>query len=186
MKSLHAAGLRGWQWLFLLEGLPSFFLAFATLCYLTDRPEQAHSVSGDLQPTGLGRRRPPLHADLVARPRARRAQPAAASRPACPTSFPGRGDGARPPGGRGQGGHSLAPARWWDPGRCPAQAGRAENRGRGLGSRPPFLGFAELLEECQLEARRTLEARVERVPGCPGGLGDNRRAGIRKPLRYDA
>jgi MFS family permease len=36
-----AAGLAGWQWLFLLEGLPSVVLGFATLYYLTDRPEQA-------------------------------------------------------------------------------------------------------------------------------------------------
>jgi D-galactonate transporter len=34
-------GLRGWQWLFLLEGLPSVLLGFATLLYLTDSPEQA-------------------------------------------------------------------------------------------------------------------------------------------------
>jgi MFS transporter, ACS family, tartrate transporter len=36
-----AAGLAGWQWLFLLEGLPSVVLGFVTLYYLTDRPEQA-------------------------------------------------------------------------------------------------------------------------------------------------
>jgi ACS family tartrate transporter-like MFS transporter len=35
-------GLRGWQWLFLLEGLPSVILGFVALFYLTDRPAQAH------------------------------------------------------------------------------------------------------------------------------------------------
>ena len=34
-------GLKGWQWLFLLEGLPSVFLGVVTFFYLTDRPEQA-------------------------------------------------------------------------------------------------------------------------------------------------
>jgi sugar phosphate permease len=33
--------LSGWQWLFLLEGLPSALLGAATLIYLTDRPEDA-------------------------------------------------------------------------------------------------------------------------------------------------
>ncbi len=35
------AGLAGWQWLFLLEGLPSVLLGVIALSYLTDRPEQA-------------------------------------------------------------------------------------------------------------------------------------------------
>jgi MFS transporter, ACS family, tartrate transporter len=35
------AGLQSWQWLFLLEGLPSILLGFATLAWLTDRPEHA-------------------------------------------------------------------------------------------------------------------------------------------------
>jgi ACS family tartrate transporter-like MFS transporter len=35
-------GLAGWQWLFLLEGLPSVLLGFVVLRYLTDRPEDAH------------------------------------------------------------------------------------------------------------------------------------------------
>ena len=36
-----AAGLAGWQWLFLLEGLPSVVLGVAALWYLTDRPADA-------------------------------------------------------------------------------------------------------------------------------------------------
>ncbi|MCE9532812.1 MAG: MFS transporter [Planctomycetes bacterium] len=35
-------GLRGWRWIFLLEGIPAVILGFVTLRFLTDRPEQAH------------------------------------------------------------------------------------------------------------------------------------------------
>jgi ACS family tartrate transporter-like MFS transporter len=34
-------GLAGWQWLFLVEGLPAIFLGAIVLVYLTDRPEVA-------------------------------------------------------------------------------------------------------------------------------------------------
>ena len=34
-------GLAGWQWLFLLEGLPAVMLGFVVLSYLTERPEEA-------------------------------------------------------------------------------------------------------------------------------------------------
>jgi MFS transporter, ACS family, tartrate transporter len=34
-------GLRGWQWLFLIEGLPAVILGFIVLATLTDRPEDA-------------------------------------------------------------------------------------------------------------------------------------------------
>ncbi len=34
-------GLRGWHWLFLLEGAPAVVLGFVVLYYLTDRPHQA-------------------------------------------------------------------------------------------------------------------------------------------------
>jgi ACS family tartrate transporter-like MFS transporter len=40
-------GLRGWQWLFLLEGAPAVFLGLVVLRYLTDRPEQANWLSPD-------------------------------------------------------------------------------------------------------------------------------------------
>ncbi|HUE64824.1 MAG TPA: MFS transporter [Rhizomicrobium sp.] len=36
------AGLHGWQWLFLLEGLPAFALSFAVLRFLPDGPARAH------------------------------------------------------------------------------------------------------------------------------------------------
>jgi ACS family tartrate transporter-like MFS transporter len=35
------AGLKGWQWLFLLEGIPSVILGVLVLFWLTDRPEHA-------------------------------------------------------------------------------------------------------------------------------------------------
>jgi MFS transporter, ACS family, tartrate transporter len=42
LLSLDGAwGLRGWQWLFLVEGLPAVILGIVTLWYMTDRPEQA-------------------------------------------------------------------------------------------------------------------------------------------------
>jgi ACS family tartrate transporter-like MFS transporter len=34
-------GLRGWQWLFLIEGLPPILLGFVTWFYLTERPSEA-------------------------------------------------------------------------------------------------------------------------------------------------
>lgn len=38
-------GLAGWQWLFLLEGLPAVVLGFVVLWFLTDRPEGATWLS---------------------------------------------------------------------------------------------------------------------------------------------
>lgn len=35
------AGLYGWQWVFLLEGLPAVVLGFVTLGFLPEHPEQA-------------------------------------------------------------------------------------------------------------------------------------------------
>ncbi len=43
----HRAGLAGWQWLFLIEGLPAVFLGLVTLWYLTDRPEGATWLKPD-------------------------------------------------------------------------------------------------------------------------------------------
>ena len=43
LRQLHSVwGLKGWQWLFLLEGLPAVALGVAVLFYLTDRPAHAH------------------------------------------------------------------------------------------------------------------------------------------------
>jgi ACS family tartrate transporter-like MFS transporter len=40
-------GLHGWQWLFIIEGLPAVVLAFVALGYLTNRPEEASWLSPD-------------------------------------------------------------------------------------------------------------------------------------------
>jgi len=38
-------GLAGWQWLFLVEGVPAILLGAIVFAYLTDRPETAHWLS---------------------------------------------------------------------------------------------------------------------------------------------
>ena len=48
-------GLRGWQWLFLLEGLPSVLLGLIALRYLTERPEDAEWLTAE-QRAWLSRR----------------------------------------------------------------------------------------------------------------------------------
>jgi ACS family tartrate transporter-like MFS transporter len=40
-------GLRGWQWLFLLEGVPAVVLGFITFRFLTDRPADAVWLTAD-------------------------------------------------------------------------------------------------------------------------------------------
>jgi MFS transporter, ACS family, tartrate transporter len=40
-------GLRGWQWLFLLEGIPALVLGFITFRFLTDRPAVAGWLTAD-------------------------------------------------------------------------------------------------------------------------------------------
>jgi ACS family tartrate transporter-like MFS transporter len=39
--------LHGWQWLFVIEGLPAFFLAFVVLAFLPDGPATASWLSGE-------------------------------------------------------------------------------------------------------------------------------------------
>ena len=42
LLELHGlGGLKGWQWLFIIEALPAVLLGFVALRFLTDRPEQA-------------------------------------------------------------------------------------------------------------------------------------------------
>jgi len=41
------SGLAGWQWLFLIEGIPAIILGFVTLIYLPDKPKQAAWLGTD-------------------------------------------------------------------------------------------------------------------------------------------
>jgi ACS family tartrate transporter-like MFS transporter len=41
LKLEGVAGLHGWQWLFLLEGLPTFLMGFSVLVVLKDKPDDA-------------------------------------------------------------------------------------------------------------------------------------------------
>ncbi len=57
MTSLNGVnGWQGWQWVFLLEGVPSVIAGFVTYFYLTDKPEQASWLTQ--------RERDLVHADL--------------------------------------------------------------------------------------------------------------------------
>jgi ACS family tartrate transporter-like MFS transporter len=40
-------GLRGWQWMFLMEAIPAVVLGFVVLVYMTDRPEKAKWLRDD-------------------------------------------------------------------------------------------------------------------------------------------
>ena len=40
-------GLKGWQWLFLIEAVPAVILGFVVLAYMTDRPEDAKWLKDD-------------------------------------------------------------------------------------------------------------------------------------------
>src|SRR5882672_4137691 len=42
-----AMGLRGWQWLFIIEGIPSILLGIVTWFYLTDRPAKADWLTSE-------------------------------------------------------------------------------------------------------------------------------------------
>jgi MFS transporter, ACS family, tartrate transporter len=58
-----AMGLKGWQWLFIIEGVPSILLGVVTWFYLTDRPEHAAWLSGE-QKTWLAAK---LNAEIAAK-----------------------------------------------------------------------------------------------------------------------
>jgi ACS family tartrate transporter-like MFS transporter len=49
LLAIHWGGLRGWQWLFILEGLPALFFGGMTWFYLTDWPRQAKWLAADEQ-----------------------------------------------------------------------------------------------------------------------------------------
>ncbi len=42
LLNVNWLGLAGWQWVFILEGLPAVLLGIVTFFYLTDRPREAH------------------------------------------------------------------------------------------------------------------------------------------------
>src|SRR4030081_4109506 len=42
-----AMGLKGWQWLFIIEGIPSVLLGIVTWFYLTDRPAKADWLTSE-------------------------------------------------------------------------------------------------------------------------------------------
>ncbi|MGZ4159949.1 MAG: MFS transporter [Neobacillus sp.] len=41
MDHVHIAGMAGWRWIFVAEGIPAVIIGITALFYLTDRPEQA-------------------------------------------------------------------------------------------------------------------------------------------------
>jgi MFS transporter, ACS family, tartrate transporter len=47
LEKIHWAGLAGWRWVFILEGILPFLMGFVTLCYLSDRPGQARWLPED-------------------------------------------------------------------------------------------------------------------------------------------
>src|SRR5947199_1984776 len=47
LKMGGAGGLAGWQWLFLIEGIPAIILGFVTLAYLPDSPKRATWLSAE-------------------------------------------------------------------------------------------------------------------------------------------
>jgi ACS family tartrate transporter-like MFS transporter len=48
-------GLKGWQWMFLMEGLPTVFLGIACLFVLTDKPREARWLSDEQRAWLVGR-----------------------------------------------------------------------------------------------------------------------------------
>lgn len=47
LLGLHHAGLAGWQWMFIMEGIPAIVLGGLAGWYLTDRPEEAAWLSSE-------------------------------------------------------------------------------------------------------------------------------------------
>ncbi len=46
LLGLHGGGLAGWQWMFLLEGLPAILLGAAVYATFADKPQEAHWLKG--------------------------------------------------------------------------------------------------------------------------------------------
>ena len=62
----EALGLHGWQWMFLVEGLPAVALGFVVLVFLTEKPGEAHWLSPE-QRNWLSSSIESEHADANAR-----------------------------------------------------------------------------------------------------------------------
>jgi MFS transporter, ACS family, tartrate transporter len=59
-------GLEGWQWMFLVEGLPAVFLGFVVLFFLTEKPTEAHWLTAE-QRNWLSQRIEAEHVEAHAR-----------------------------------------------------------------------------------------------------------------------
>lgn len=57
LKNVHGLGLAGWQWLYILEGLPACFLGVVVLFYLTDKPEKADWLTPEEREALIGQLR---------------------------------------------------------------------------------------------------------------------------------
>lgn len=74
LLGVHWRGLGGWQWIFLLEGIPPILVGLATIFYLTDRPRQARWLADDerewivaqLENESLAKKRPRQYTILQA------------------------------------------------------------------------------------------------------------------------
>src|SRR5438445_373797 len=49
LLGVHWGGLRGWQWLFILEGLPALLFGVMTWFYLTDWPDEVKWLPADVR-----------------------------------------------------------------------------------------------------------------------------------------
>ena len=47
LLGIHGGGLSGWQWMFLIEGLPAMFLGAMVFWTLADTPKEAHWLKGE-------------------------------------------------------------------------------------------------------------------------------------------
>ncbi len=52
LENIHWAGLAGWRWVFILEGLPPVLMGLVTLWYLTDRPARRAMASRETKSSG--------------------------------------------------------------------------------------------------------------------------------------
>ena len=47
LLGIEGLGLQGWQWLFVIQGLPAVVLGFVVLRVLTNNPEEAERLTPD-------------------------------------------------------------------------------------------------------------------------------------------